>query len=450
MRQQAKHRFSLLPQTCTQQALHVPRLPIDLLSPQTAGTLHLKTPSLRGPPREFQYWQRQVGIIQRAFPNSTLRLDWKVWTVAEVDVHRLLSCTELRRVTICSTLVPGRPDRQFWQAMAALGRQHGGRLQLVAWPGTFQMLQAEPSLAGHVSQAWGGHDFSSLVDLPSSLSSLTKLTLTHEDSVQGKAGLLEALRQLSALQSLHCWGTVMQTLLVNSVPRSWSLLKALQISLLIHALDVSLVEQQCPQLQALAMNMAIPLCLTALTSLTCQFWLPQDINQFQCSRLSHLHVERLARLGMLPSTLTSLSLGYDVAWPMYYGDPMGSQQSLVHISYSPLLKDLSHIQGLVPIMHFAVATSVTSVHLTIHPQAIIPPDMFRQHLEHFGIWFPHLQRVHIHLAGEPAEEQVLISAAWLPAHCRLFITHRLKCRVCIVECPSGRLLLPLSLRSADE
>ena len=63
--------------------------------------------------------------------------------------------------------------------------------------------------------------------------------------------MLEALRQLSALQSLHCRGTAMQMLLVNSVP-SWPLLTELLLSTFAGAPDLSLVEQQCPQLQALA------------------------------------------------------------------------------------------------------------------------------------------------------------------------------------------------------
>ena len=64
----------------------------------------------------------------------------------------------------------------------------------------------------------------------------------------------------------------MQTLLVNSVPHSWSLLTKLQVTeYAARDLSWSLVEQQCPQLQALAMNKAVPLCLTALTSLTCSY-----------------------------------------------------------------------------------------------------------------------------------------------------------------------------------
>ena len=45
---------------------------------------------------EFKRWLWQVGILQRAFPNSILKLDDVVYTTDEVDIHRLLSCTELR------------------------------------------------------------------------------------------------------------------------------------------------------------------------------------------------------------------------------------------------------------------------------------------------------------------------------------------------------------------
>ncbi len=108
----------------------------------------------------------------------------------------MLSCTELRDVTICPPYVPGGRNRQFWQAIAALGRLHGSRLQLqVLKPGAFRMLAAEPLLAAHVSQAdlrchpampW------SAADVVSSLSSLTKLTLRDQDSVLGHAGMLDA------------------------------------------------------------------------------------------------------------------------------------------------------------------------------------------------------------------------------------------------------------------
>ena len=46
----------------------------------------------------FQRWLWQVGVLQRAFPNSILRLDARICTLDEVDVHRLLSCRELRDV----------------------------------------------------------------------------------------------------------------------------------------------------------------------------------------------------------------------------------------------------------------------------------------------------------------------------------------------------------------
>ena len=400
-----------------------------------------------------------MGILQRAFPNSTLTLNRVIWTADEVDIHHLLSCTMLRGVAVRPTPVNDRRHRQFWQAMAALGRLHGGRLQLLVGPFDIRALEAEPSLAAHVSQATLARFAdagrlsslsSSWADQVSSLSSLTKLTLRDRDS---DAGMLNTLRQLSALQSLHCQGNAMQTLLVNSIPHSWSLLTGLHISRFAAAMDLSLVEQQCPQLQALALYEAIPLrhvVLTALTSLTCQCWLPQDTDSFQCSRLGHLHVEHSAKLSMLPSTLTSLSLNYDVAWPNNYGERPRSQLPLVHIRYSPLLKDLSHIQCLVPTMHSAVATSVTSVQLKIDPQALIPPDMFRQHLGYLDTWFPHLQRVHIHLHSKSHAAKVLISAAWLPTRCRLVVTHKLKCPVHVLKSRPGCLSLPLSLRPAHE
>ena len=169
---------------------------------------------------------------------------------------RVSSCTELRDVTICPTSLPSGRERQLWQAIAALGRLHGDRLQLQVPAHSFLMLEAEPSLAAHVSQtelpgSWSADAGSSLANQVRSLSSLTKLTLNNrhtergeltivnalftlrvndQDSVLGGAGMLDALRQLSALQSLHCPGDVMQTLLVNSVPRSWSLLTKLQFS----------------------------------------------------------------------------------------------------------------------------------------------------------------------------------------------------------------------------
>ena len=279
----------------------------------------------------------------------------------------------------------------------------------------------------------------------SSLSGLTRLTLGNLSRWLAHA---HKLRQLSALHPLQYRGGVMQSLLLNAIPHSWTLLTELQLVPSSGATDWSLVEQQCPQVQGLAMDMAISLSLTALTSLTCQRWLPHDTDSFQCSRLGHLHVECSAKLSMLPSTLTSLSLNYAVAWPNYYGDPMRSQQSLVHICYLPLLKDLSHIQGLVPVMYSALATSVTSVHLTIGPQALIPPDIFRQHLKYLDTWFPHLQRVHIHLQGKSQAAEVLISAAWLPTRCRLVVTHNLKCPVLVLKSRPGCLSLPLSVGPA--
>ena len=248
-----------------------------------------------------------------------------------------ITCSAARRlrdVTICPTSY----NRQFWQTIAALGRLHGGRLQLQMPAHSFLMLEAEPSLAAHVSQAelpgtWSADAGSGLADQVSSLSSLTKLTLNNkhteqgevtslrlytpmlhnqdpvlrEAGVLGQAGRLGALRQLSALQTLHCPDDVMQTLLVNAVPRSWSLLTKLQLSKgtfgpLTDGRDArvwSLVEQQCPQLQALAMNHAFPLCLTALTSLTCSDWLHDDTDSFQCTRLGHLHVRWSAKLQVL-------------------------------------------------------------------------------------------------------------------------------------------------------
>ena len=373
-----------------------------------------------------------------------------------MDIHHLLSCTELRNVTICPTPLAagwGAHDRQFWQAVASLGWQHGGRLQLLAGPGNSQMLEAEPSLAALVSQAWGADAVSGWADQVSSLSSLTMLALNKRRSALGDAGMLDALRQLSALQSLHCPGDVMQTLLVKAVPRSWSLLTELQLTPFSGAPDLSLVEQQCPQLQALATQEAVPLSLAALTSLTCQYWLPQQTASFQCSRLGHLHVVRRAEPSVLPSTLTSLSLNYNVAWPCLYEERVRSQQSLVHICFTSLLVNLSAVRGLVPTIHAILAVSVTSLKLNVHPQAFIQPDMDGQHLQHLGALFPRLQRVHIHLHGSQQEGppgKVLISAAWLPAHCRLVVTHKLTCPVRVVKCPPGCLSLPLSSCPADD
>ena len=113
------------------------------------------------------------------------------------------------------------------------------------------------------------------------MSSLTKRTLPTLDSVLGQAGMLDALLQLSGLQSLQCQDNVMQML---SVPRSWSLLTKLQHDASItdsvmdqhDALFWSLEERQCPQLQALAVHKATSLRLTALT---CNYWLPSRHRQ---------------------------------------------------------------------------------------------------------------------------------------------------------------------------
>ena len=414
-----------------------------------------------------------MGILQHAFPNSTLKLDDVVHTTDEVDILQLLKCTELRDVTICPMPAPGGRGRPIWCAVAALGRLHGSRLQLhVPQSGAFRMLEAEPSLAAHVSQAdlrchpsypSFADAGSSLVDQVSSLSSLTQLILPTHDSLLGKAGMLDALRQLSALQSLFCMGHDMQTLLVNSVPRSWSLLTQLELGNLTNEpdpLDWSLVEQQCPQLQALAMHSAVPLTyqgLTALTSLTCQVWYPQDRAWIQCSRLGNLYVDHRADPNLLPSTVTSLSLN-DTAWQEpspcvvdTVDDHLRSVQSLVHMCFKSHLWDLSQIQERVPASHPALS-SVTSVEFTFHPQAFLA-DMDGQHFHHLGACFLHLQRVHIHLNcsySKQPKDEVLISAAWLPAHCRLVVTHQLTCPVRVVECPSGCLSLPLHSRPADE
>ena len=427
---------------------------------KTAGTLYLETPNLRClSDKEFQHWVSQVGILQRAFPNSTLRLNNVVGTADEATIHHLLSCTELRGVTVSPTFTPGGRNRQFWQVIAALGRVHGSRLQLqVLEPGATWMLVAEPSLAAHISQAelpWSTHTDAgrSLADHVSSLSNLTKLTLR---SVLRDARMLDALRQLSGLQSLHCSAGVLQRLLINSVPSSWPLLTELLLSTYIDVLkaqDWSLVEQQCPKLQALAMHKATPLCLTALTTLTCRSWHPPDRDSFQCSQLARLHVRMGADLNLLPSTLTSLSLssfpGLPPVMTNLQDQHLSSQQSLVRICFTSQLQDLSDINGLMPAVD-PVLTSVTSVELTIHQQAFIPQNMDIGYFRHLGARFPHLQRVHIHLQGRQPEELVLISAGWLPANCRLVVTHKLTCPVRIVDCPSGCLSLPLSSRPADE
>ena len=403
-----------------------------------------------------------MGILQRAFPNSTLRMDNVVRTADAASIHQLLNCTELRDVTICPTSKPVRRARQ-WQALAALDRLHGGRLQLRVSAHAFRMLAAEPALAAHVSQAtlaWGAGAGSSLADQVSSLSSLTKLTLRNRDSPLGAAGMLDALRQLSALQSLHCLASAMRMLLVNSVPSSWPLLTTLQLRDFIcepQPLNWSLVEQQCPQLQELTMYEAVPLCLTALTSLTCHHWEPRDTDSLQCSRLGHLHVLWSLDLKVLPSTLTSLSLHHGGRHPLHHipDQHLSSQQCLVHISFTSVLWDLSDIPGLIPaIQRPALSPSVTSVQLCIRPQALILPDMngsmARQHFHHLVAWFPHLQRLHIHLPSGHVSGELLISAEWLPAHCRLVVTHNLTCPVRVVKYPSGCLSLPLASRPVDE
>ena len=127
-------------------------LPADLVRclmySQPAGTLCLEAPNLHClPTREFQHWLWQVGVLQRSFPNSILKLDDVVRTAPEHNIRHLLSCTELRDVTIRLTPAPGR------QAVATLGRLHGSRLQLQVPADAFPMLCAEPMLATHVSQA---------------------------------------------------------------------------------------------------------------------------------------------------------------------------------------------------------------------------------------------------------------------------------------------------------
>ena len=322
------------------------------------------------------------------------------------------------------------------------------------------MLWAEPSLAAHVSEAkleWGADTSRRLAGHVSSLSSLTKLMLPSHDPVLESAGMLHVLRQLSLLQSLNCLADIMQTLLEDSVPRSWPLLTELQrgkaVGTMMDACDSpdwSLVEQQCPQLQALAMDNAIPLCLTALTSLTCQYWLPQHTGSFQCAQLRRLHVLWEADLSLLPSALTSLSLSSVRGRPFavmrnlqrdLQHQHLRSQQFLVHICFASLLPGLSSVQGLMPALHTVLATSVTSVELSIHPRAFSLPNpdgsMAGQHFHNLGVWFPQLQRLHIHLHCRPPAEGVLISAAWLPAHCRLVVTHKFGVPVRIVKYPPG-------------
>ena len=422
--------------------------------------MYLETPNLDRLSRgAFQHWLWQVGVLQRAFPDSTLEMDDVVRTAHEHNIHDPLSCTELRGVALCLAPAPGG------QAFATLGRLHGSRLQLQVPADAFPMLEAEPALAAHVSRAAlpcfrSRNASSSWADQVSSLSGLTKLTLPNLVSMQGagmlaEAGMLDALQQLSMLRSLCCLGDDMQTLLAHSVPLSWPLLTKLQLGLSARNLvdgrsapDLSLVEQQCPQLQALAVHKATWLCLTALTSLTCPYWEPRDTDSFQCSQLVHLHVRTSANLNLLLSTLTSLSLD---PMPRPFLAPanlqhqhLSSQQALVHISFTSHLMDLSDIQGLVPATRPLLAPSVASVELTMSLEAFHPPDlggsMAEQHFHHLDAWFPHLQRLHVCLQHnflhQPQQrlEEVLMSAAWLPAHCRLTVTHKLSRPVRIVKC----------------
>ena len=197
----------------------------------------------------------------------------------------------------------------------------------------------------------------------------------------------------------------------------------------------------------------VPLCLAALTSLTCN-WVLEDTDSIQCTRLGHLHLLFAANLNPLPSTLTSLSLKC-IQWQFAHDNEdhlLKSQQFLVHICFTALLSDLSSIPPLAP-LHLVVATSVTSVELTFRPSAFSSPgyggSIAGQHFRHLWAWFSYLQRLHIHLhdhmvLGRQDGEEVVISAAWLPAHCRLVVTHKLTCPVSNVKGHSGCLSLPLS------
>ena len=83
------------------------------------------------------------------------------------------------------------------------------------------MLCFEPSLAAHVSEvglAWRADTSGRFAGQVSSLSSLTRLTLSIDDPVLEAACMLHALRQLSVLQSLRCLAGDMQTLLEDSIP----------------------------------------------------------------------------------------------------------------------------------------------------------------------------------------------------------------------------------------
>ena len=178
-------------------------------------------------------------------------------------------------------------------------------------------------------------------------------------------------------------------------------------------------------------------------------------NGFQCSRLGHLHVRGPASANLLPSTLTSLtmdSIGKSAVMGDVQDQHLRSQPSLVHICFTSQLVNLSQVKRLVSGVHH-VLHSVPSLELTIQPQAFILPDMdgimTGQYFSRLGAWFPSLQRLHIHLQGRQQAKEVLIAAAWLPAHCRLVVTHELTCPVHIVKCPSGCLSLHLSSHPAD-
>ena len=118
----------------------------------------------------------------------------------------------------------------------------------------------------------------------------------------------------------------------------------------------------------------------------------------------------------------------------------------------PHLWDPSDIPELLAANH-PVLISVTSVELTVHPDAFRTHKHVQQFHHLCSCTLPHLQCVHIHLSckyGRQLMEEVLVSAAWLPAQSRLVVTHQLTCPVRIVKCPSGCLSLPLSPRPADE
>ena len=161
----------------------------------------------------IQRWLWQVGVLQRAFPNSTLKLDNVVCTASEHDIHHLLSCTELRDVTICPTIMLGESYRQLWSAIASLGRLHGGRLQLqVAGPDAFRMLKAEPSLAAHVSQAalpwgWIADAGSGLAGQVSSFTCLTKLTLRNRTRCWGKQACWTPCSSCQGCSPCSAWAT---------------------------------------------------------------------------------------------------------------------------------------------------------------------------------------------------------------------------------------------------